>query len=155
MTDTSETIPDPPAATPGNQILGLIEKVVATYVQALIALLVAAPALDFSLPTVEAAAIAAIPAGLTVIANGLPGIPVGLPFYVDLGLRAARTFAASFLGFLIAVPVFSLDEAILTGAVVGAIPAVLSVVKSALASRVGTPGTAALLPAGSDPGILA
>jgi hypothetical protein len=155
MTDTSETIPDPASATPGNQLLGLVEKTLATYVQALIALLIAAPTLDFSLPTVEAAAIAAIPAGLTIIANGLPGIPVGLPFYTDLLLRAVRTFAASFLGFLIAVPVFSLDEAVLTAAAVGAIPTVLSVIKSALAKRVGADDTAALLPASSDPGVLA
>jgi len=131
-----------------NAIVSLLEKVIATFVQAFVAGLIVGPAIDIS--TAQAAALAAIPAGLTVVANGLPLVPVGLPFYVDLLLRTIRTFASSFLGFLIALPVFSLDYGVLQAAVAASIPAVLTVVKSGLASKVGDHETAALLPARLD-----
>jgi hypothetical protein len=122
----------------------LAEKVIATYVQALIALLLLDGALDIN--GAESAAIAAIPAALTVIANGLPLVPHGLPFYADLAMRVIRTFVAGFLGTLIAMPVFRLDRSALLAAAAGAIPAVLALIKGGLASRVGDTDSAALLP---------
>lgn len=124
--------------------LALLEKTLATYLQAFLGLLVVGSALDAS--TVQVAAIAAIPAALTVVANGLPAVPGGMPFYLDLALRTARTYVAAFLGLLLAMPVFSLDGSIALAALSGAIPAALAVVKAGLAKRVGNHGTAAMLP---------
>lgn len=128
--------------------LNLAEKVLATWVQVFVTGLLAATALDIS--TAQAAAIAAIPAALTVVANGLPVVPVGLPFYVDLVLRTVRTYVVAFLGFLVAVPVFSLDYSIGLAAAAAAGPAALAVLKAGLASKVGNADSAALLPTNLD-----
>lgn len=133
---------------PVNAFVVLIDKVVSTYMQALVGLLLIGGAINAS--AAEAAAIAAIPAALTVVANGLPITIAGLPFWIDLIYRVARTYVAAFVGLLIAVPVFHLDYAILQAAAYGAIPAALAVMKGALASRVGQVGTPALVPARYD-----
>lgn len=142
--------PRPPGAV--DYFLSLLEKVVATYLEAFVSLLLVGTAIDVS--TAEAAAIAAIPAALTVVANGLPVVPIGLPFWTDLALRIVRTYVAGFVGFLVAVPVFELEIGILTAAAVGALPAVLAVAKGALSSRIGAE-TPAALPAGRDLSALA
>ena len=126
----------------------LLEKVLATYVEAFVALLLVGTAIDVS--TAQAASIAAIPAGLTVVANGLPLVPVGLPFYVELLFRTLRTFVAAFLGLLVAVPVFELELGILAAAATGAIPATLAVLKGALSTRIGNEDSPAALPARMD-----
>jgi hypothetical protein len=125
-------------------ILALLEKVLATYVQTFITVLLAGGPMGTS--AAQAAAIAAIPAALTVVANGLPEVPGGLPFYVDLTFRTVRTYVVTFLGFVIAVPVFSLDYSIALAASTAAFTACLAVIKGALASKVGNPDSAALLP---------
>jgi hypothetical protein len=131
-----------------NAFVLLIDKVISTYVQAFVGLLLIGDAIDVS--TAQAAAIAAIPAALTVVANGMPITIVGLPFWIDLVYRVARTYVVGFVGLIVAVPVFRLDYAILQAAAYGAIPAALAVIKGALASRVGEKGTPAMVPARYD-----
>lgn len=143
-----ETPAPPPPSRPLDYFVFLLEKVLATYVQAFAGLLLAGPALDLS--AAQSASIAALPAAITVIANGLPLVPSGLPFYVDLLLRTVRTYVAVFLGLLVAVPVFRLDIGIAAAAATGALPAALAVLKAALAQRIGDPGTAAVLPRHRD-----
>jgi hypothetical protein len=129
-------------------LASLFEKTVTTYLQVFVTGLLAANYLDISV--LQAAAVAAVPASLTVIANGLPQ-PDNLPFAGDLAFRTIRTYVVSFVGLMIAVPVFSLSIDAAQAAALGAIPAALAVVKSGLASRVGNVDTAALLPFGLDP----
>lgn len=152
MTDHVETPAPPPSSRPIDYFVSLLEKVLATYVEAFLALLLAGPALDLS--TAQSAGIAALPAAITVVANGLPLVPAGLPFYVDLLLRTIRTYVAAFLGLLVAVPVFELEIGILAAAATGALPAALAVLKGALSRRIGS-DTAAALPRSRDLSALA
>lgn len=126
-----------------NPIIALLEKVLSTFVQVFLTAFLAADQLGID--TAQAAAIAAIPAALTVIANGLPVVPEGLPFYVDLIFRTARTYAVTFVGFIAAMPIFSLDYSIALAASTAALTACLAVVKGAIASRVGDPNSASLI----------
>lgn len=130
------------------RLVAVLEKVLATYVQALIGLVVASGALDISTGT--ALAVAALPAAFTALLAALPGLPDGLAFYTDLVLRAGRTWLAVFLGLLAANPTFDLSASTWTSAATAALPAALAVVKARLAARVGDPETAALLPAHLD-----
>jgi len=132
-----------------NPFVVLAEKVATTYVEAFLTILLGGDWLNVS--TAEAAAIAALPAALTVIANGTPLVPIGLPFYVDLGLRAVRTYAVTFVGFAAAVPVFALDYSIAVSASAAGMTAALALVKGALASKIGRSDSAAVLPASLDP----
>lgn len=127
----------------------LAEKVIWTYIQALIVLLTAGNGLTISFSTTLA--IAALPAAFTVLANGIPQVSAGLPFAVDLTFRVLRTGAVAFLGYLTAIPVFSLDYSVLYAASLAAATAVLAVVKGAAADRLGQLGTAALMPASMEP----
>jgi hypothetical protein len=122
----------------------LAEKAIATYIEAFLTVLVVGSTLDTS--TAQAAAIAAIPAALTIVANGLPAVPSSLPFWVDAALRTVRTFTATFLGYLIALPIFSLNTSVLIAAATAGIAAGLTVLKTAVASHIGEPETAAVLP---------
>lgn len=132
--------------TPLQVIATLAEKVLWTYVQAVIVLLLAGGGLNADGLTTDLA-IAALPAALTVLANGIPQAPAGLPFAVDLLWRVVRSGAAAFIGFLLAVPVFNLDATTLRAAGSAALVAVLVVVKGAIASKLGDPATPATLPA--------
>ncbi len=131
-------------------IVVLAEKVLWTYVQAFIMVLVVGDVLNTS--TLQAAAIAAIPAAITTAINALPAVPTGLPFYVDLTLRVIRTYVAAFLGLLVALPTFELSYSVGVAAAAGAIPAALAVLKGGLAAKVGNRSSAALLPAAVDAG---
>jgi hypothetical protein len=121
----------------------LIEKAVWTYVQAVATLALVGGSLVFN----KELAIAALPAALTVVANGMPAVAVGLPFKVDLALRVVRSYAAAFLGFLLSQPVFHLDASVGKAASMAGVMAVLVVVKGVAAKQVGDPNTAATLPA--------
>ncbi len=68
------------------------------------------------------------------------------PFLRDVAERAVSTYVQAFIGLLIA-GTFVLNIGSVTAAAVAALPAALSVVKSALASRVGDAGSASLDPA--------
>jgi hypothetical protein len=119
-----------------NPIITLIEKAASTYVQVFITAWLAADTLGIG--TAQAAGLAAIPAALTVIANGL-----------GLTLRTLRTYAVSVIGFLVALPVFDLEISTLQAALLAGVPAALAVIKGGLASQVGDPESPALLPAGT------
>lgn len=127
--------------------VNLLERVLATYLEAFLGLLLAGPTLNLS--TAQAAAIATIPAGLAVLSNSLTtlAIPTNLPFFVDMLARAGKTAVQTFLGYLLAAPIFALERSLLTAAAAAVLPAALAVVKAAVASRVGQRGTAALVPA--------
>ncbi len=140
--------PNPVPVSPWAPFVTLAEKVFWTYVQAVLALIIVGTKFDLSAWTI--AAVAAIPAALTVVANGTPGIPQGLPWVEDTFFRAVRTYVVSFAGFLVALPVFGLDYSVLAAASTAAIPAALAVVKSAIAGHFGELGTPALLPAEFD-----
>ncbi len=132
-----------------NWLVAWIEKIVMTWVQAFVALLVVADRLDITVLT--AGAIAAVPAAMTAAINGMPGVPAGLPLWVDVTFRVARTYVASFLGFLIALPVFALDADVAYAAALAAVPPALAALKAGIATRVGREDSAALLPAALDP----
>ncbi|MFI1580002.1 holin [Embleya sp. NPDC020630] len=72
-------------------------------------------------------------------------------FFLDLFERATFTYLETLLGLLIATGTDVLDLTTAKVAAVAAIPAGLAVVKAGLASMVGTPGTASVLPTGSEP----
>lgn len=127
-----------------NQIIGLFEKAVTTYIEAFLALLAASSVLDISVA--QSAAIAAIPSAFTVIANGIPQPSAGMSFYSDLIFRTVRTYVVSFVGLLVAAPIFEFSVGALQSAAIGAIPATLAVVKGIVASRIGNRETPALLP---------
>jgi hypothetical protein len=136
-----------------NQIAALLEKTVTTYIEAFVALLAASSTIDISVA--QSAAIAAIPAALTVVANGVSSTSLNLSFYGDLVFRTIRTYVVSFLGLLVAAPVFDFSVGALQAAAIGAIPAALAVVKGILAGRVGNKNTPAFLPLNldGDPGM--
>lgn len=125
----------------------LLEKVFWTYVQALVALWLGLGDALGSNGFSQDLAIAALPAALTVLANGLPGVPENLSFALDLLWRVARTFAVAFIGMLVGQPVFGLDPGALNAAYTAGVMAVLAVIKGAAAKKVGDPESAALLPA--------
>lgn len=126
----------------------LFEKVASTYVQAFIALLVVHDVIGAGVA--QTAAIAAVPAALTAFVNALPAVPLGMPFYVDLVLRVVRTYLASFVGLLVAMPVFHLNLTATVAAASAALPSALAVLKGGLAAKVGNTATAALVPAKFD-----
>ncbi|MEV5953717.1 holin [Streptomyces sp. NPDC051987] len=68
-----------------------------------------------------------------------------MKFFVDLAERTVATYLEAFLGLLLAGSVVDLSAA--KAAAVAAIPAGLAVVKGALSAFVGSPTTAAALPA--------
>lgn len=136
------------STSPWAPIVTAAEKVFYTYIQAVIALLIVGAKYDLSAVTI--AGVAALPAAFTAGLALLPNVPQGLPWAVDTVARAGRTYVASVLGFLIALPVFGLHYSVLAAASTAAIPAVLAVLKSAVAGQVGQLGTPALLPAKYD-----
>jgi hypothetical protein len=75
-------------------------------------------------------------------------------YLADLAERTAATYAEVFLGLLIASGLGVdqvTDLAVWEKAAVAAVPAALAVVKGALASRIGAPDSASVLPADEDP----
>ena len=132
---------------PVAQLTLLLEKAATTYAESFVAFWLLADQLGAT--TAQAAAVAAIPAALTIVANGLPGTPVGLPFWADLAWRTIRTYVAAFLGLLLANPMLHLNFTLTVAAAVGALPAALAVVKGTIASNLGAP-TPALVPAAVD-----
>lgn len=126
----------------------LAEKVAWTFVQMFLAVLAAGSALDAS--TAEAAFVAAVAAALTALANGLPLVPDGLPFALDLILRGVRTFVAGFVSLLVADGVVSLSLTSWRAAAVGAFAMVIAFIKGEVAGRIGEHGTPATLPASLD-----
>lgn len=136
----------------------LVEKAGWTAAQVFLGVIITAGALDAT--AAQAAAIAAFAAVFTLLANGLPQ-PVGeLSFGVDLLYRTTRTFGSGFFALIAAIPLTDLSIDGVKAAAVAAIPAALTILKGAIASKVGAP-TPATLPATLDtvdtttPGFLA
>lgn len=133
-----------PTTSPWAWVVTLAEKAGTTFLEVFLASWLAADALGAS--TAEAAALAGLAAAATVIANGLPVVPAGLPFVVDLVLATARTFAAAFLAYVGGAPILSLDYDLAVAAATAAIPAALAVAKGLLSSRLGSAASTRLLP---------
>ena len=131
-----------------NALLSLLEKAGLTFLQVFVMTLSVGGSLDVS--TAQAAIIGGIGAAVTVIANGIPAV-VPLSFWLDLVLRTVRTYVAAFVAYLLALPILDLSYSTLAAASAAALPAVLAVVKGAVASRIGEHDSAALLPAKYDP----
>ncbi len=128
-------------------IASLVERGVWTYLQALATILLAGSVITGDLAT--AAAVAAIPAGLTVVTAGLPTSIDGVPFAVDAVYRTARTYAVTFVGLLVAIPAFTLDYSVLAAASTAGVTAAIAVAKTLIAQHIGT-GSAATLPGKLD-----
>uniref|UniRef100_A0AAU2V931 Holin n=1 Tax=Streptomyces sp. NBC_00003 TaxID=2903608 RepID=A0AAU2V931_9ACTN len=79
--------------------------------------------------------------------------PSGTPkLLVDIVERAALTYVEAFLGLLLAAGTTDIvDLSTLQSAGIAAIPAGLAVIKGAIGTLLGRPGTASWLPAKSDP----
>ena len=105
----------------------------------------------FGFDTAQAAAIGAVAAAITVVANGLPQIEVvtGNALFDTVG-RVIRTGVVSVLGYLVAAPILDLSVEGLKAAAIAAIPAILAAVKGAVGTKIGDPETAATLPANLD-----
>ncbi len=116
------------------------EKTAATYLQAFIALLLVDAEGPLHLDTAQSAAIAAIPAALTALVAWFPTTVTG-PYWVSLIGNVARTFAATFVAYIAAVPVFTLDKSLLTAAATAALAAALAAAKGLLATKVNSPDT--------------
>lgn len=69
-------------------------------------------------------------------------------FILDLAERTAATYVQAFLGLMLADGFDLLSIGELESAALAAIPAALAVVKSGVATFVGDPASAALLPSG-------
>jgi hypothetical protein len=150
MTDIVVPIPAPVVpASPFAPIANALERTFWTYVQALIGLLIVRAATDgiFDISTVRLASIAAIPAAASFLSSALPTTLVIRNVWIDLIYRVARTYAVTFLGFLVAIVPFHLSYSVLAAAGAAAAPAALAVIKGFIASRFGDPNTAATLPA--------
>ena len=129
----------------------LAERAAAQYVESFLGFLLVADRLDLS--TVGVAALAALPAVLSLLKNALLEVSgrggSAESFAVDLIERTTVAYLVSFLSILLAAPALSIGFA--QGAAVAAIPAALAVLKSAAARFVGRRGSAAVLPSSLDP----
>ena len=145
-------MPTPPLRVALAPLAILGEKVLWTYVQALIALLTLGDTLHTGGLT-QQLAIAALPAALTVLANGLPQTLADVTFAIDIAYRIVRSFAVMFVGVLLAVPIFSLEPELLKSAWAAGLVAALAVVKGVIAKKIGASDNAATLPNGLLPGL--
>lgn len=142
------TAPVPAPTSPWAPLLALLERTWWQAAMVFVSALAGAGALGAD--AVAAAGIAAVAAGLTVLANGVPtlAIPEGLPWYVDLALRVARSFASAFLAPILAamagaeLTIETVGLALFGGAV-----AALTVLKGAITTWAALRGHGALTPA--------
>jgi hypothetical protein len=110
------------------------ERMIATFVAAVIAWLLAAGSLDAT--WVEALVAATIPPVLVVLSNALPALVyTGPVWWIDALVRVARSFVQGFLGALLAGQ-FVLDVSTLQAAAMAGLLAAAAVVKTLLARRV-------------------
>lgn len=129
-----------------------IEKVIATYVQSLIGLVILDLNDTLNTQTPTMLAIAALPAAITVISASIPAASARLPYVTQLVLNTARTFVQGFFGYLLAIVPFRLDASVGQAAAFAALPAALAFLKGGLARYVGNSSTPNLLPVELDPG---
>ena len=133
-----------------NLALQIVEKVGWTFAQAFLVALLGMNELGWT--STEAAIAAGVTAVLTLAMASVQGaaIPVGLPFYTDLGLRIARSAAAAFLAYLLVEPGAVLAGETWQGALGAAGMAILVALKGGAARFIGNPTSAATLPRGRD-----
>lgn len=133
-----------------HMLIQIVEKVGWTFAQAFLIALLGMSELDWT--ATEAALAAGVTAVVTLALASVQSaaIPVGLPFYSDLGLRIARSAAAAFLSYLIVEPGAVLAGDTWQGAAAAAGMAILVALKGGAARFIGNPDTAATLPRGRD-----
>lgn len=133
-----------------NTLIQIVERVGWTFAQAFLVALLGMSELDWT--ATEAAIAAGVTAVITLALASVQGavIPVGLPFYTDLGLRIARSSAAAFLSYLIVEPGAVLAGDTWQGAAAAAGMAILVALKGGASRFIGNPNTAATLPRGRD-----
>lgn len=146
----ADGLPDPAPVGPVHFSIDIIERAVATYLEAFVSLLMVANVIGLS--TATAAAVAAVPAGLTVIKTGLSRfitllgpVRTGPGFIADLAERAAATYLEALVAFLAVADTIGVST--LAAAALAAIPTALAVVKAALARFLGDRESAAAIPA--------
>lgn len=129
-----------------------IEKTLATYLQAFAAALLISETTEvIDLSTVQAAAIAALPAAATAAMAFIPQAPSTGPIWSRLGGNVVRSAVAGILGYAAALPFgFRLDRSLLVAAGYAAAVAALAAIKGGIASRVGDPES----PNFTDPAIV-
>lgn len=135
--------------TTGQMLLDALERALWTYVQAFVVALLGSQFFDsVDLSLVQSAAIASIPAALTVLLSFVSSwtLPASLPIGAQVLGRVVRTAGVVFLGYLVAAPQFSLDRSLWQAAAAAAGAGVLAAIKSELATFVGDSTTAATLP---------
>ena len=129
----------------------LAERALAQYLESFLGFLLMASTLDVS--AIGAAALAAIPAALSLVKNlllELTGTATSAPnVYVDVLERAGVAYVVSLIGLLLAAPALTVSA--LSAAAVAAVPAALAVLKGFAAGFLGRRGSAAALPASLDP----
>ncbi|MFE5332577.1 hypothetical protein ACFRCG_39985 [Embleya sp. NPDC056575] len=138
-------------------LAALLERAGWTFLQVFLGGLTTANALDLSVA--QTAALAAVPAGLSVLLNAVRGwsdnraldrtVRSGPAWFVDLLQRTAATYALAAGGAWMLSARYDLST--VQVALYGAIPAALAVIKAAVARRIGDPGSAATLPGALDP----
>lgn len=134
-------------------VVSLFEKALWTYVQSFITALLGTTFFeDLNFSTLEALAIATIPTAITVLVNAVEetDVDIKLPRAIQALFRVLRSGAASFGGFLLAIPAFSLDAAVGKAALGAAGVAILAAIKAELARFVGNPDSPATLPVTVD-----
>lgn len=142
---------NPMTPTAAERWKGVLERTAWTYVQFFLgALLLSSQDTIFSLSTVQSAALAGIPAAVTFLTANMPVLGEGSG-PLDVAVRAARTFAVSFLGFIGGMQVFHYDAAAWKMAAASAAIAALAGIKSAIATQFGNPDTGATLSVAADP----
>ena len=134
----------------GQTLLDTAEKALWTYLQAFVVALLGSQFFDtVDLSVAQSAAVAAVPAALTVLLNYVSTfeLPAALPFGVQIVGRVVRTAGVVFLSYLVVAPQFSLDRSLWQAAAAAAGAGALAAVKGELSKLVGDPNLPATLPA--------
>lgn len=138
------------------KLFDVAEKTVNTYWQAFLGLLVASPFFESpSTGVLVAAAVAAVPAGLTAIIAFVQGTadPLGWPPIVQTLFRAVRTFLVTVLGLVAAAPwvLGELDFRVMWATAFAAgVSAVLALIKGEAVAVLSKSGSPSLLPVKYD-----
>jgi hypothetical protein len=131
----------PVVARGSRRIPLVVEKTAFTFIQAFLAALLIDWNDSIDISKVNAAILASIPAALTAFGAYLPNVPEHWTYGVALVGNIVRTFVVTFVGYLLALDVFSLDRSVLTAAMFAAAASALAALKGVVAAKVGDPAT--------------
>ena len=131
-----------PVQTLLSSLARLGEKIFWTAVEVFLTAFVVAD--QIGMTTAQAGATAAFAAVATILANGLPDAPEGLPLAVDLFYRTARTFGAAFFGAIASYSLFDLTWSTVSSTALVAAPAAIAVIKGWVSSKLAAPTPATL-----------